>query len=143
VTVTDPVVAPIVAEILALWSPRELKRWHVTRPFADTVATLVALELQVAVVVTFCTDPLPYVAVAVSCSVPPQRISPGEEGVIAMDLIVGAWQLTVVDPLMPLLVAVIVAEPPTVAVGLQVTRPEADTVATLAGLAVQAGALIG
>jgi hypothetical protein len=136
VTVTDPVVVPIVAEILALWSCLDLF-WHVTRPVADTVAALGALELQVAVFVTFCTTPLPYVAVAVSCSVPPQRISPGQEGVTAMDLSAGAWQFTVVDPMMPLLVAVIVAEPAVRAVALQLTSPDADTLATLAALEVQ------
>jgi hypothetical protein len=136
-TVIDPVVVPIVAEILALWPPHDLKRWQVTRPVADTVAKFVALELQVAVLVTFCTTPLPYVAVAVSCNVPPQRICEGDEGVTTMDSITGAWQFTVVDPLILPLAAVIVAEPAVRAVALQVTRPDADTVATLGALEVQ------
>jgi hypothetical protein len=80
--------------------------------------------------------------VADNCTVPPAATAV-DPGVSAMDWSTGAWQFTVVDPLMPLLVAMIVAEPAPVAVGLQVTRPDADTVATLAGLAIQAGVLMG
>lgn len=48
-----------------------------------------------------------------------------------MYLSCGAWQVTPIDALMLPLVAVIVAEPFVVAPAVQVTRPVADTVATL------------
>ena len=48
-----------------------------------------------------------------------------------MYLSCGAWQVTPIDALTLPLAAVIVAEPFIVAPALQVTRPVADTVATL------------
>ena len=51
-----------------------------------------------------------------------------------MDLSTAAWQVTLAGPLMVPLVAEIVAEPVTVALALQVTRPVADTVATFEAL---------
>lgn len=98
---------------------------------ADTVATLVSLEVQIAVAVTFLVAPDAKVPVAVSCSVPPARISQFFSGVTLMYLSCGAWQVTLTDTLMLPLVALIVAEPFIVAAALQVTRPVADTVATL------------
>ena len=53
-----------------------------------------------------------------------------------MELSTGTWQVTVVDPVVLPLVAVIVAEPPVLELALQVTRP-ADTVATLVLLELQ------
>ena len=98
---------------------------------ADTVATLVLLEVQVAVAVTFLVAPDAKVPVAVSCSLPPARISQFFSGDTLMYLSCAAWQVTPIDTLMPLLAAVIVDEPFIVAPALQVTRPVADTVATL------------
>jgi hypothetical protein len=50
---------------------------------------------------------------------------------MAMDFSCGAWQVTPTDPVTLPLVAEIVAEPLTVALALQVTRPVDDTVATI------------
>ena len=71
------------------------------------------------------------VPIAVSWILPPAGISHSLEGVIVMYLSCGAWQVTPIDALMLPLVAVIVAEPLIVAPAVQVTRPVADTVATL------------
>jgi hypothetical protein len=98
---------------------------------ADTVATLVLLEVQVAVAVTFLVAPDAKIPVAASCSFPPALISQFFSGVTLMYLSCGAWQVTPIDELMLPLVALIVAEPFIVAAALQVTRPVADTVATL------------
>jgi hypothetical protein len=98
---------------------------------ADTVATLVLLEVQVAVAVTFLVAPDAKVPVAVSCSLPPARISQFFSGVTLMYLSCAAWQVTPIDVLTLPLVALIVEEPFIVAPALQVTRPAADTVATL------------
>jgi hypothetical protein len=91
----------------------------------------VALEVQVAVAVTFWVAPDAKAPIAVSCSLPPARISQFFSGVTLMYLSCGAWQVTLIDALMLPLVAVIVEEPFIVAPALQVTRPVADTVATL------------
>ncbi len=110
---------------------------HVTSP-AATVATVEALEAQVAVAVRFLVAPDAKVPVAVSCTLPPGGISPRFEGVMVMDFSCGAWQVTPTDPLMlPLaaeLVAEIIDEPLTVALTLQVTTPVDDTMATLGAL---------
>ena len=98
---------------------------------AATVATLEALEVQVAVAVTFLVAPDAKVPVAVSCNLPPDGISQFLAGVTLMYLSCGAWQVTPIDALMLPLVAVIVEEPFIDAAALQVTRPVADTVATL------------
>jgi hypothetical protein len=98
---------------------------------ADTVATLVALEVQVAVAVIFLVASEAKVPIAVSWILPPAGISQSREGVIVMYLSCGAWQVTLIDALMLPLVAVIVEEPSIVAPALQVTRPVTDTVATL------------
>jgi hypothetical protein len=89
------------------------------------------LEVQVAVAVTFWVVPDANVPIAVSCSLLPARISHSFSGVTLMYLSCGAWQATLIDALMPVLVAVIVEEPFIVAPELHVTRPVADTVATL------------
>jgi hypothetical protein len=97
---------------------------------ADTVATLVTLEVQVAVAVTFLVAPDAKVPIAMSCSLPPAGISQFFAGVTLMYLSCGAWQVTLIDALMLPLVAAIVEVPFIVAPALQVTRPVADTVAT-------------
>jgi hypothetical protein len=101
---------------------------------ADTVATLVSLEVHVADAVTFLVAPDAKIPIAVSCVLPPARISHLFSGVTLMYLSCSAWQATLIDALMLPLVAVIVEEPFIVAPGLQVTRPVADTVATLGTL---------
>jgi uncharacterized membrane protein len=106
---------------------------HVTSP-AVTVATVEALEVQVAAAVRFFVPPVAKVPVAVSCTVPPGGISPCLEAVMVMDFSCGAWQVTPTDPVMLPLVAEIIDEPLTVALALQVTRPVDDTVATLGAL---------
>lgn len=115
--------------------------WHVTSP-AVTVATLGALEVQVAVAVTFLVAPDAKVPVAVSCRLPPGGISQSFAGVTLMYLSCGAWQFTPIDALMPPLVAVIVDDPFIVAPALQVTRPIADTVATLGTLELHCTAFV-
>jgi hypothetical protein len=102
---------------------------QLTRP-DDTVATFVSLEVQVAVAVTFLLAPDANVPIAVSCVLPPARISHFFSGVTLMYLSCGAWQVTLIEALMLSLAAVTVEEPFTVAPALQVTRPAADTVAT-------------
>jgi hypothetical protein len=97
---------------------------------AATVATLEALEVQVAVAVTFLVAPEARVPIAVSWNLPPAGISHSLEGTIVMYLSCAAWQATPIDALMLPLVALIVEEPFIVAPAVQVTRPEADTVAT-------------
>jgi len=98
---------------------------------AATVATLEALEVQVAVAVTFLVAPEAKVPIAVSWNFPPAGISHSLEGTIVMYLSCGAWQATPIDALMLPLVAVIVEAPFIVAPAVHVTRPVADTVATL------------
>lgn len=77
--------------------------------------------------------------VAANCAVPPVG-SASCAGAIVMDWSTGAKQVTVVEPLVvPVAVAPLaetVADPPTVALALQLTRP-ADTVATLGALETQ------
>ena len=77
--------------------------------------------------------------VAANCAVPPVG-SVSCVGAIVMDWSTGAKQVTVVEPLVvPVAVAPlaeIVADPPTVALALQLTRP-ADTMATLGALETQ------
>jgi hypothetical protein len=103
---------------------------QLTNP-AATVATLEALETQVAVAVTFLVAPEAKVPIAVSWNLPPAGISHSLEGTIVMYLSCGAWQTTLIDALMLPLVALIVEEPFIVAPAVQLTRPVADTVATL------------
>jgi hypothetical protein len=112
---------------------------QVTRPVLDTVATLETLELHCTVFVIVCAGPVEKVPVAVNCAVPPVG-SVSCVGEIVMDLSTGAAHVTVVEPLVvPVAVAPvaeIVADPPTVAAALQLTRP-AETVATLGALETQ------
>jgi len=62
---------------------------HVTSP-ADTVATVGALEVHVAVAVRFLVPPDAKVPIAVSCTVPPGGISHSLEGVTVMYFSCGA-----------------------------------------------------
>jgi hypothetical protein len=106
---------------------------HITKP-ADTVATFEALDAQYAVAVRFLVAPEEYVPIAMSCCLPPFGISHSREGVTVMYFKTAAWQVTPAEPLTLPLVAEIVADPETVALALQVTRPVDDTVATLGTL---------
>ena len=63
----EPVVVPIVAEILVLPSESEYRRLQLKSPVAETVATVGALELHAAELVTFRGGPDEYVPVAVIC----------------------------------------------------------------------------
>ena len=109
---------------------------------AATVATLEALEVQVAVAVTFLVAPEAKVPIAVSWNLPPAGISHSLEGTIVMYLSCAAWQVTPIDVLMLPLVAVMVEEPFMVAPAVQLTTPVADTVATLATLELQTTVLV-
>lgn len=109
---------------------------------ADTVATLVALEVQFAVAVMFLVAPDAKVPIAASWTLPPAGISHSFDGVTLMYFSCAAWQVTPMEALMLPLVAVTVAEPFMVAPALQVTRPVADTVATLETLELHCTALV-
>ena len=63
----EPFVVPILAETVVLPSAEVNRCLHLKIPVADTVATLDALELHVATLVTFCGGPYEYVPVAVIC----------------------------------------------------------------------------
>jgi hypothetical protein len=129
-----PLVAVIVAEPFIV-----APALQVTRPVADTVATLGTLELHWTVFVIVRAGPVEKFPVAVNCAVPPVG-SVSCVGAIVMDLSTGAAQVTVVEPVVvPVAVAPvadIIADPPTVALALQLTRP-AETVATLGALETQ------
>ena len=128
---TLPLAAVIVAEPFIV-----APALQVTRPVADTVATLETLELHWTVFVIVCAGPEEKLPVAANCAVPPVG-SVSCVGAIVMDWSTGARQVTVVEPVVvPVAVAPvaeIVADPPTVALALQLTRP-AETVATLGAL---------
>jgi len=129
--VTLPLAAVIVAEPFIVAAALQ-----VTRPVADTVATLATLELHWTVFVIVCAGPEEKLPVAANCAVLPVA-SVSCVGAIVMDWSSGARQVTVVEPVVvPVAVAPvaeIVADPPTVALALQLTRP-AETVATLGAL---------
>jgi hypothetical protein len=114
---------------------------QLTKP-AATVATLDELEVQVAVAVRFFVAPDTNVPIAVSWILPPAGISHSLDGVIVMYFSCGAWQMMPIDALMPPLAAVIVDEPFMVAPALHVTRPPADTVATLGTVEVHCTVLV-
>jgi hypothetical protein len=135
VTPTDPVTLPLVAEIvdepLTVALPLQ-----VTSPVDDTVATLGTLELHCTELVRPCEGPEEKTPVAVNCAVPPVGRVSGE-GDTTTEVSTGAKHVTVVEPVVvPVAVAPmaeIVADPPVVALGLQLTSP-ADTLATLGAL---------
>jgi len=112
VSVVDPFTLPRVALIVVEPEPT-----LVASPFEPAVllivATPVADELQVTVVVMFCVLLSEYVPVAVNCSVCPCVIV-GLAGVTAIEVKVGGGRLTVslVDPETPLSDAWMVVEPP-------------------------------
>jgi len=112
VSVVDPFTLPRVALIVVEPEPT-----LVASPFEPAVllivATPVADELQVTVVVMFCVLLSEYVPVAVNCSVCPCVIV-GLAGVTAIEVKVGGGRLTVslVDPKTPLSDAWMVVEPP-------------------------------
>jgi hypothetical protein len=125
VTPIDALMLPLVAVTVA--EPLLLKfALQVTRPPADTVATLGTLELHWIESVRGCAGPEEKLPVAVNCPVPPAgRVSC--EGAIVMDVSTGARQVTVVEPLVvPVAVrpvAEMVADPVAFALALQLTRP--------------------
>ena len=63
----EPVVAPLVAEMVVLPSEYEYRRLQRKSPVADTVATVGALDVQVTALVIFRDGPYEYVPVAVIC----------------------------------------------------------------------------
>jgi hypothetical protein len=63
----DPVVVPLVAEMVVLPSAYEYRRLQLKSPVADTVATLVELEVHETRLVMFRVGPYEYVPVAVIC----------------------------------------------------------------------------
>jgi hypothetical protein len=137
VTLVDPLMLPLAAVIVD--EPLTVAAaLQVSRPVDVTVATLGTLEFQVTPVRVFA-GPEEKLPVAVNCAVPPVgRVNC--EGATVMESSTGAKQATVVDPVvMPVavaLVAEIVADPPTLALELQLTRP-ADTVAIFGALEAQ------
>lgn len=129
VTRVDPLTLPLVA-VIADEPLTVAAALQVSKPVDDTVATLGTLELQITPV-RVCVGPDEKLPVAVNCAVPPVgRVSCA--GATMMELSTGAKQVTVVDavvvPVAVAPVAEIVADPPTLALELQLTRP-ADTVA--------------
>jgi hypothetical protein len=137
VTPTDPVTPPLVAEIID--EPLTVAlALQVTRPVDDTVATLGVPELH-CTELRACEGPEEKIPVAVNCAVPAAGKVSGA-GDTTTEVSTGAWQVTVVEPVVvPVAVAPvaeIVADPPVVALGLQLTRP-ADTLATLGALEAQ------
>jgi hypothetical protein len=63
----EPVVVPLVAEIVVLPSEYVYRRLQLNTPVADTVATYVELEVHVTRLVMFRGGPEEYVPVAVIC----------------------------------------------------------------------------
>ena len=127
-----PLAAELVAEIID--EPLTVAlALQVTTPVDDTVATLCALELHCTELVRTCEGPEEKIPVAVNCAVPPAGRVSGA-GDTTTELSTGAAQVTNVEPVVvPVAVAAvaeIVADPPVVALGLQLTSP-ADTLAML------------
>lgn len=94
-TLLEPTIAPLAAEIVVLPSAYVLRRLQLTSPVADTVATVGALEVHATALVMFRGAPFEYVPVpvAVICSVPPfgiSQFSPDECGVTVIDCSTGA-----------------------------------------------------
>lgn len=138
VTLIDALMLPLAAVIVEepfIVAPA----LQVTRPVADTVATLETLEIHWTVFVIGCAGPEEKLPVAANCAVLPVG-SMSCVGAIVMDWSTGAKQVTIVEPVVvPVAVAPlaeIVVDPPTIALALQVTRP-AKTVATLGALETQ------
>jgi hypothetical protein len=138
VTLIDALMLPLAAVIVEepfIVAPA----LQVTRPVADTVATLKTLEIHWTVFVIACAGPEEKVPVAANCAVLPVG-SMSCVGAIVMDRSTGAKQVTIVEPVVvPVAVAPlaeIVVDPPTIALALQLTRP-AETVATLGALETQ------
>ena len=136
VTPTDPVMLPLAAEIVD--EPLTVAlALQVTTPVDDTVATVGALELHSTVFVMLCDGPDEKMPVAVNCAVPPAGRVSGA-GDTTTELSTGARQVTNVEPVVvPVAVAAvaeIVADPPVVALGLQLTTPAADTLTTFDAL---------
>ena len=96
--VTVSVVLPLMLPELA-WIVVEPVPTELANPAVLMLATVVAEELQVAVLVRFCVVPSLKVPVAVNCCVPPFGTD-GFAGVTATDTSVAAVTVIVVLPLM-------------------------------------------
>jgi len=96
----------------------------VARPELSIVATAMFDDAQVTELVKFTVVPSWRVPIAVNCCVAPEEIDP-LVGVMEMDVRFAVTTLTVVEPLIPSRVALIVADPD----ATPVTNPVALTVA--------------
>src|SRR6516165_8710371 len=121
VSVVEPLMLPMVALILELPVPLA-----VAKPAAVMVATVVSAEAQVTWVVRTCVELSEYVPVAVNCWVVPLAML-GLAGVRAIDSRAAAVTVSVVEPLMLPMVALILELP----VPLAVAKPAAVMVATV------------
>jgi hypothetical protein len=120
VSVAEPLIAPEAAVMVAVPLPTE-----VAIPLVFTVATDVAVELQVPDVVRFCLLPSVNVPVAVNCWVRPSGIE-AEDGVTAIVTSTGLVTAKEAEPVTVPDVAVIVVLP----CALLVARPVELIVAT-------------
>jgi hypothetical protein len=99
-TVVEPEIPPCVAVMVALPTPVP-----VTRPVGETCPTVRGAEVQLTDCVRSCVVPSVKVPVTVSCTVVPLAIE-GLMGAIAMETSVACVTVTVVEPAIPLRVAV-------------------------------------
>jgi hypothetical protein len=132
VSAVFPLMEPDVAVIVVL--PIVLA---VASPPAAIEATELVVELQVAVVVRSCVDPSVKVPVAVNCRRTPTGIV-AFAGVTAIETKFGAVTVNAAVPVIPLCVAVIVAEP----AALVAASPPAAIVATDVFKEVQAAVVV-
>jgi hypothetical protein len=136
VNVVEPLIAPNVACIVVV-----PKRAIVANPCEPDalliVATLGADELHAAVLVRFCVLPSLYVPVAVNGCVLPTAIE-AFAGVTAIDTSTAAVTVSVVEPVMLLIVALMLDSP----VFTAVARPPGVIVATLGADELQAAVLV-
>jgi hypothetical protein len=105
VSVAEPLIVPEVAVIVAVPCAT-----LVAKPLLLTVATEVADDVHVAVLVNVCVVPLLYVPVAANCWVKPAATD-GEAGVTEIDTNTAAVTVSVAEPLIVPEVAVMVALP--------------------------------
>lgn len=132
VSLVDPVMPLIEAEMVAVPALTA-----VARPALEMVATETVSEAQVTWLVMSCVELSVKVAVAVNCSVVPAAME-GLAGVTAMDCRAAGVTVTLVDPVMLPLAALMVEVP----VPTAVTRPPVETVATVASDEVQVAELV-
>jgi hypothetical protein len=120
VSTVEPVMLPLLAEIEEVPIPTP-----VAKPVPFIVATEVAAEAHVAVLLRSCVELSLNVPVAVNCCVVPLAID-GFAGVTAMETSVGGVTVSVVEPVTPFSVAEIEEVP----VATAVARPPVLMVAT-------------